>query len=183
MNHPVLVTLVLLAGLGAIFLKGFREAVGLAVPIVGVYLLLNVSLIAHELMLVWQQPAPFDGWYTRGHARARRRGHHGGRGASAFSRNSRWGCQDSRPASPSCRSSAAIRDDTERNPRGRIRNTKKLLTAAALIMSVLLVGSSIVTTVLVPPEAFRRRRPGLRPRARLPRARASWARRSARSTT
>jgi hypothetical protein len=45
-------------------------------------------------------------------------------------------------------------DDTERDPRGRIRNTKKLLTAAALIMSVLLVGSSIVTTKLIPPEAF-----------------------------
>ena len=35
MNRPVLLTLVLLAALGAIFLKGFREAVGLAVPIVG----------------------------------------------------------------------------------------------------------------------------------------------------
>ena len=38
MHRPVLLTLVLLAALGAIFLKGFREAVGLAVPIVGVYL-------------------------------------------------------------------------------------------------------------------------------------------------
>ena len=42
MNRPILLTLVLLAALGAIFLKGFREAVGLAVPIVGIYLLLNV---------------------------------------------------------------------------------------------------------------------------------------------
>ena len=33
-NHPILLTLLLLAALGAIFLKGFREAVGLAVPIV-----------------------------------------------------------------------------------------------------------------------------------------------------
>src|SRR5215212_7885178 len=32
-NHPILLTLMLLAGLGAIFLKGFREAVGLAIPI------------------------------------------------------------------------------------------------------------------------------------------------------
>src|SRR5687768_10543999 len=32
--HPVLLTLILLAALGAIFLKGFREAIWLAVPIV-----------------------------------------------------------------------------------------------------------------------------------------------------
>src|SRR5215216_735101 len=33
-KHPIAMTLVLLAGLGAVFLKGFREAVGLALPIV-----------------------------------------------------------------------------------------------------------------------------------------------------
>src|SRR4051812_9752526 len=36
LDHPVYVPLLLLAALGAIFLKGFREAVGIAVPIVGV---------------------------------------------------------------------------------------------------------------------------------------------------
>jgi hypothetical protein len=45
-------------------------------------------------------------------------------------------------------------DDDDTHPVGRIRNTRRLLTAAAAIMSVLLVGSSIVTTMLVPPEAF-----------------------------
>src|SRR3954454_13277870 len=38
LNHPIVVTLFLLAALGGIFLKGFREAVSLAVPIVVVYL-------------------------------------------------------------------------------------------------------------------------------------------------
>ena len=33
-EHPVVVTLVLLAALGAIFLEGFREAIGLAVVLV-----------------------------------------------------------------------------------------------------------------------------------------------------
>src|SRR5215212_11771323 len=46
LNHPVLLTLVLLAALGAIFLKGFREAVWLAVPIVAVYLALNAIVVA-----------------------------------------------------------------------------------------------------------------------------------------
>src|SRR3954463_9080540 len=57
MDHPVIVTMILLAALGAVFLKGFREAVGVAVPIVAVYLVLNVIVIAHELRIVWQQPA------------------------------------------------------------------------------------------------------------------------------
>ena len=64
MNHPILVTLVLLLALGAVFLKGFREAVGLAVPIVGLYLLLNIVLIVHELRVVWQLPDPVATWYA-----------------------------------------------------------------------------------------------------------------------
>src|SRR5262245_1881578 len=44
-NHPVLLTLMLLAALCAIFLKGFKEAIGLAVVIVGVYLALNTVVI------------------------------------------------------------------------------------------------------------------------------------------
>ena len=44
--------------------------------------------------------------------------------------------------------------DTEENPAGRIRNTKKLLSAAALIMSVFLLASSVVSVLLIPAEAF-----------------------------
>jgi hypothetical protein len=38
-------------------------------------------------------------------------------------------------------------------PRGRIRNTGKLLITAALLMSVLLIASGIVTTLLIPQSA------------------------------
>jgi hypothetical protein len=41
----VLVTLLLLAALGAIFLKGFKEAIGIAVFLVAVYLVLNISVV------------------------------------------------------------------------------------------------------------------------------------------
>ena len=44
--------------------------------------------------------------------------------------------------------------DTEPNPAGRIKNTKKLLVTAALIMSFFLICSSFVTTALIPKEAF-----------------------------
>jgi hypothetical protein len=40
--------------------------------------------------------------------------------------------------------------DTHDRPRGRIRNTRKLLTTAALIMSGFLITSSFATTVLIP---------------------------------
>src|SRR5687768_15991439 len=51
--HPVGLTLLLLACLGAVFLKGFREAIGFAVAIVAVYLALNLVIIAwgvHEIL-------------------------------------------------------------------------------------------------------------------------------------
>src|SRR3954471_9963328 len=44
-DHRVLITLVLLAFLGVIFLKGFSEAIGIAVALVAVYLLLNIVVI------------------------------------------------------------------------------------------------------------------------------------------
>jgi hypothetical protein len=45
--------------------------------------------------------------------------------------------------------------DGEEKPKGRIRNTKKLLVVAALIMSVMLIASSFVTALLIPSDAFR----------------------------
>ena len=152
-KYPVLVTLVLLAALGAVFLKGFREAVGLAVPIVVIYLALNVILIVHELTLVWAQPAPFEGWYAAAQAQ------HGGPVAMVMVALLLFpklalglsGFETGVAVMPLVRGDDS---DTDRNPEGRIRNTKKLLTAAALIMSVMLIGSSIVTTTLVPPAAM-----------------------------
>ena len=58
--------------------------------------------------------------------------------------------------------------DTPENPRGRIRNTRKLLTTAALIMSVFLVTSSFATTLLIPPAAFEEGGRGQRPGPGLP---------------
>ena len=174
MNHPVLVTLLLLAALGAVFLKGFREAVGLAVPIVAIYLLLNVVVIAHELYAGLAASGPV----RRAGTRRRARSTAGPRSMVAASRCSCFpklalglsGFETGVAVMPLVQ--RRRRRHRRGNPRGRIRNTKKLLTAAALIMSVLLVGSSIVTTHADPAGGVRRRRRSLRPRAGLPRARA-----------
>ena len=122
-------------------------------PIVGVYLVLNVFVIAHELMLVWRQPALFAGWFQA--ATASR----GGVGPMLlfalllFPRLALGlsGFETGVAVMPLVQGEP---DDTERNPSGRIHNTKKLLTVAALIMTVMLIGSSIVTTLLIPPQAF-----------------------------
>jgi hypothetical protein len=45
-------------------------------------------------------------------------------------------------------------DDTPEAPKGRIRNTRKLLITAAVIMSLFLLGSAIVTATLIPPESL-----------------------------
>jgi hypothetical protein len=152
-RHPVVLTLILLAGLGAIFLKGFREAIGFAVPIVVVYLFLNVIVVGWGLRELWHHPEAISNWQTAIHVE------HGSLvqmtlfalllfpklalGLSGF--------ETGVAVMPLVRGAA---DDPPANPIGRIRNTRKLLTTAALIMSVMLMGSSIVTTLLVPAAEF-----------------------------
>ena len=43
-----LLTYLLIAALGVVFLKGFREAIGIAVGLVGVYLALNLIVVARS---------------------------------------------------------------------------------------------------------------------------------------
>ena len=45
-EREITLTLVLVAILGGVFLKGFREAIGLAIFLVGTYLLLNLIIVA-----------------------------------------------------------------------------------------------------------------------------------------
>src|SRR4051794_31684445 len=44
-GHEVITTLLLIGLLGAVFLKGFGEAIGVAVALVGIYLILNLIVI------------------------------------------------------------------------------------------------------------------------------------------
>src|SRR5512142_1924446 len=62
LNHPIALTLVLLSAFCASFLKGFKEAIGLAVLLVGVYLTLNVIFIADALGHVFRHPEVFPAW-------------------------------------------------------------------------------------------------------------------------
>ena len=45
MHHRIIVTLVLIAALGAIFLRGFKEAIGIAVVLVAIFMALNLAVV------------------------------------------------------------------------------------------------------------------------------------------
>ncbi|AMY11816.1 hypothetical protein LuPra_05081 [Luteitalea pratensis] len=152
-KQPVMLTLLLLAALAAVFLRGFREAVGLAVPIVAVYILLNLVVLAWGLLHLWQEPTRWSEWWT---AATRAHGHPASMvvmAALLFPRLALGlsGFETGVAVMPLVQGDPG---DTEKQPQGRIRNTKKLLTAAAVLMSVLLAASSVVTTLLIPPAAF-----------------------------
>ncbi len=154
MHHPVGLTLLLLAMLAAVFLKGFREAVGLAVPIVFTYLALNTVVLSVGLFEIFRHPDLLYSWSS---------------GVMTAHANplitvlfvlllfpklalGLSGFETGVAVMPLVQGD---RSDSEERPVGRIRNTKKLLATAAIIMSIALVCSSVVTTLLIPPEAFR----------------------------
>ena len=152
-DRPVLVTLVLLAALGAVFLKGFKEAIGLAVAIVAVYLALNVSVIAWGVLEIVRHPEYVPRWTN---ALAAQHGNPLMMLAFALLLFPKLalglsGFETGVAVMPLVAGSPS---DDPVQPAERIRNTKRLLRTAALIMSVLLIGSSIVTTLLIPAGEF-----------------------------
>ena len=62
LHHPVIVTLALLFVLGAVFMRGFSEVIGLAVVIVAIYLVLNAVVIAKGITLIAAHPELLQGW-------------------------------------------------------------------------------------------------------------------------
>jgi hypothetical protein len=148
LRNQMAITLALLAILGAIFLKGFREAIGVAVVLVGVYLALNVVVTAVGVGEVLRHPETIRRWHSGLFAR------HGdvltmiGISLVLFPRLALGlsGFETGVAVMPLI-SGAQLAD--------RIRNTRKLLATAAVIMSLFLMATSLVTTLLIPPEKFR----------------------------
>lgn len=154
----IAVTLVLISLLGAVFLKGFKEAIGIAVVLVGAYLLLNAIVIGNGLFEVATHPQHFPEW----RARLSEPRYGGGNPLLAIGLSLFWfpklalglsGFETGVAVMPLVKGEPG--DDPQR-PEGRIRNTRKLLLSAALIMSVYLLTSSVITTLLIPPDAFKK---------------------------
>jgi hypothetical protein len=153
LNRPVLLTLLLLAALGAIFLKGFREAVRLAVPIVVVYIGLNLIVVGWGLVLVMEDADRLAAWTGSLWSLHGNPIHTAAFVLLLFPKLALGlsGFETGVAVMPLVEGDPG---DRPQRPKGRIRNTRKLLTTAASIMSVMLVGSSIVTTLLIPPAEF-----------------------------
>ncbi|GAA2253281.1 APC family permease [Kitasatospora cystarginea] len=152
-GHQVVITLLLVALLGAVFLKGFTEAIGLAVALVAVYLALNVVVVVVGLYHVIAAPHVITDWSSALTAQ------HGnpvvmiGVALVVFPKLALGlsGFETGVAVMPHIEGDP---DDTEERPTGRIRGTRKLLTAAAVIMSAFLITTSFITTLLIPADEF-----------------------------
>jgi len=148
------VSLFLVLLLGVVFLRGFSEAIGIAVGLVAVYLGLNAVVIVVAAQKVLSQGHLVTDWGSAVLAS------HGGSpwlvvgiallvfpklalGLSGF--------ETGVTMMPLVKGEA---EDDERTPEQRIRRTQRLLVTAAAIMSVFLVTSSLATTFLIPQKEF-----------------------------
>ena len=169
-GHQVAITLLLLALLGAVFLRGFTEAIGIAVALVATYLLLNVVVIAVSLWHIASRPSVIGDWTS-----ALTTQHGDPLMVVALSLlvfpKLALGMSGFETGVAVMTHVRGERGDTEERPAHRIRRTKRMLAVAAVIMSVFLVTSSFVTTLLIPADEFQARRAGVREGARLPGAR------------
>ncbi len=152
-GQEVIITLVLIAILGGVFLKGFREAIGIAVVLVGTYLLLNLIIVAFSMYLIVTDPSNLAHWKD---GLLRNYGSPSAMiGASIliFPQLALGlsGFETGVSMMPLVRGAP---DDDPQQPRVRIRNTRKMLAVAAIIMSFFLITTSFVTAVLIPHKEF-----------------------------
>src|SRR5829696_3029207 len=151
LHHRIAVTLLLITALGAVFLRGFKEAIGIAVLLVAVYIALNLIVVGIGLFQIATHPTVLGNWkrflfqnYSSPFLMIATALYVFPKLALGLS-----GFETGVVVMP------LVRGQSHTDLAGRIRNTRKLLTVAALIMSFLLLGSSIVTSMLIPAEEFR----------------------------
>ncbi|MEI7652868.1 MAG: amino acid transporter [bacterium] len=148
-GKSLLVTCALVLLLGGVFYKGFKEAMGIAVSLVVIYLGLNAIVVvstglngAFEFVRLEQWWNEVRDLYPTGGAIALEtllKFPKLALGLSGF---------ETGVAVMMLISYTAVRGETI--PLGRIRNTRKLLLSAALIMSVYLIASSFAVTLMIP---------------------------------
>ncbi len=152
MLNRTAVTTLLIGLLGGIFLLGFREAIGVSVLVVALYLTLNFVVLTESLHQLLKAPQLFSQWHQNLLVQ------HGspwtmlGISLILFPKLALGmsGFETGVAVMP------LVKGDhgSQTNLEGRIKNTQKLLLTAALIMSVFLIASSITTALLIPPKAF-----------------------------
>ena len=157
-EHQILVTLLFLFLLALLFLKGFKEAIGLATYATIPYLVLNLIVLGRGVWEVATHPTVFSSWRTMLNANGDLSLVIVGAllvfpklalGLSGFETG-----VSVMPLIDGGEADDGYNPRLGGRPQGRIRNTRKLLAAAASIMSIMLILSSFVTTLLISPEDY-----------------------------
>ena len=151
------ITMLLILALGAVFLRGFKEAIGVAVVLVVLYLGLNAIVVVDAALRVAANPQVVAGWSRLLTVRS------GGNpllvvgiallvfpklalGLSGF--------ETGVTVIPQIRGDRNDPDGADAPPEGRIRGAQRLLTTAAVTMSLFLIATSFITTLLIPAKQF-----------------------------
>ena len=147
LQNQMAVTLFLLAVLGGIFLKGFREAINLAVCLVAFYLALNSVVTIAGVVQIFHHPEVLSAWKNALFTQHASILSIFGLSLLLFPRLALGlsGFETGVVVMPLIQS---------KDMDGRIKNTKRLLVTAATIMSIFLMATSIITTLLIPASYF-----------------------------
>jgi hypothetical protein len=152
LDHPVAVTFLLIGVLAAVFIKGFREAIGIAVFLVIAYLALNLIVVATGFYEIYLNPTLISNWKDALFTPTTAGGLTEPRSLLAIIGLSLLVFPKLALGLSGFETGVAVMPLVE-NP-GRIEKTRKLLMTAALIMSFYLICSSLVTTLLIPSAEF-----------------------------
>ncbi len=152
LNHPVFVTVGFIALLSAVFLKGFKEAIGIAVFLVAIYLILNLVVVAFGFYEIATHPSLLNDWKTAVFTQKSATGEIGARGILLIVGLSLLTFPKLALGLSGFETGVAVMP-LVKGP-GRITNTKNLLLAAALIMSFMLISSSLITSILIKDTEF-----------------------------
>ena len=171
-DRPVLITAGLIGFLCAVFLKGFKEAIWLAVLIAFPYMALNAIIIFAGFQELAAHPEKVEAWLAlvRHFEVAQLKqslqlmspegagpvGFLSGSGPMMLVAVSALVFPKLALGMSGFETGVSVMPHiTGEGREGRVRNTRKMLFAAATLMCLELMGSIIVTTLLIPPEEFR----------------------------
>ncbi len=147
-DHPIAVTFILIGLLAAIFLKGFKEAIGIAVLLVISYLILNLVVVGSGFYQIYLDPGVLATWknalFTMPDGSSRSIVMIIALSLLVFPKLALGlsGFETGVAVMPLIKSP------------NRIEKTRRMLKTAALIMSFFLICSGFITSVLIPAQEF-----------------------------
>jgi hypothetical protein len=152
LDHPIAVTFVLVGVLAAVFIKGFKEAIGIAVFLVIAYLALNLIVVFTGFYEISLNPGVIGNWKDALFTTTTAGGLTEPRSLFAIIGLSLLVFPKLALGLSGFETGVAVMPLVE-NP-NRIEKTRRMLMTAALVMSFFLICSSFVTTLLIPAAEF-----------------------------